>query len=423
VFALLASFEEVLVVGDQPFPLTNQTNIAGLQIQITNANRPMLILQYAFLAYLFIGSQAIRIHDDFISISLIISSLVICGISTTPTIFGILFFQPAIFLSAFLLTPAGSKPGSGVLRFLVFQVIGMTFLLLAGWSISAGVDILEQPNAVQRSLSLFGAGFSFLFAVFPLHTWITKLSEDQHPFGVIFVVGSFLGGYSFLFMSLLENYSWLFEWENIQEVIRYAGALVVISAGFGAAFHRSMGRLFGFAVLVEIGHSLLTISLDQTYLFYALLPPRVFAISLWGLGLSVLRANSPDLSLGSVQGMGRQFPVTSGALILAQFSLSGIPLLAGFPLLLILWRAIADLSIGLAIWIFLGSMGLLIGSLRSFVTLVTDPEEKAWQGQEEPLQISFFVVGVFSLVLMGLIPHWLNNLFLNLLFGFEVINP
>lgn len=422
IFALLVPFEEVVILGGQTFSLTNQLSIAGLEFVMTNQIRPILVLFYLYLAFLFSGTYAAESHQNFIPNSLIISTLILGGLSIKPILFGILFFQPAAFMSTLLLIPPGSKPGKGVLRFLIYQVMGLMFLLFAIWSISEGSEIIENPEAFRRAILLFWVGFSFIFAIFPLYTWVTMVAESTHPYSAVFVFSSFFGGYTFFLLSMLENYSWFFGGENFFEIFRIAGFILIVSAGIGAAFQSNLGRLFGFAVLIEVGYSLIAIAFNYSQLFWSMLLPRVFALSVWALGLSILRKYTKELSFNAITGLARQFPFAGGAVILAQFSLCGVPLLAGFPLLLEIWNKTASYSIILATWIFLGNIGLLFGSLRAFSSLVTGPETLTWQEKEDKVQIVYLTAGLIILFLMGLFPHWFYLFFDRIIGGVRMLN-
>jgi formate hydrogenlyase subunit 3/multisubunit Na+/H+ antiporter MnhD subunit len=423
IVALFVPFDDVVVFGSQSIRLVNQVDITGLQFVLSNTNRPFLIFYFAFLAFIYPGTQAARTSKHFIPISLMMTAFVISGLVVKPIIFAILFFQPAIFLGAILLAASGEKPGRGLIRFLVFQVIGMVILLMAGWSIAGGPDLTENPEALQRSLLLFGAGFTILFAIFPLHTWVTLLSEESHPFVVTLIIASFLGGYAFLLASVMSSLSWLFENGIVYEILRLAGVLMTLVGGLTAIFHKNLGRLFGSAVIIEVGYSLLTLASQDLQLFYSLLLPRIFALSVWALGLSVIRIHYPDLSSISIRGIARVFRFSSAAIILSPLSLAGVPLLAGFPLLSSVWSQTAAISPSLVLLSFSGSLGLLLGALRSFSHLVTEPENLEVQGEEDLLQRIFLTTGLVVLFLMGIFPHFINLVFIRILGGVTMHTP
>lgn len=420
--ALLIPFEEIVIFGNQSISLENEINLVGLQIFLTNQIRPIIILFYAYLALLFAGSFAAKAHRNFIPISLIINSLILAGIATKPIILGLLFFLPAGFISIFLFIPAGSRFVNGTMRFIVFQVMGILFLLLAGFSLSTGTVNVDNTEVLQRALLLFWIGFSFLMAIFPLHTWVTMLAENVHPYAASFVFAILFGGYSFLIISIINTYLAALSSDVIVTVLQIAGFALIVSGGIGAAIQKNIGRLFGFAVLIEIGYSLLAISTNIPDLFFNMLLPKVFSLSVWSMGLSIVFMNTRDLSFQSVVGRGLKLPFACTATLIAQFSLSGVPLLAGFPVLLAVWREISSLSTILVIWVFIGSLGLLVGSLRSFSMLMTVEQEMDWRGEEDNVQKVYLLAGMIFLVLMGIFPHWIHLFISRLVEGVEMLS-
>ena len=157
-------------------------------------------------------------------------------------------------------------------------------------------------------------------------------------------------------------------------------------------------------------------------LHYAMLAPRIVSLTVWGLSLSILYNNADNLRFHTVVGMGRRFPFASSALILSHFSLSGLPLLAGFPNLITLWNQISTFGLSQAIWSFLGSIGLMVGGLRSFAVLIMGPEELPWDKNEDIAQRIYIVLGL-CLTFLGLFPNWFISLFSDLVGGFTLLNP
>ena len=422
VIALFLPFDEVYSLGTTSISLDNQLNFAGLQIQFTNQTRPILIFFYSFLALIYLGTYIVKTSPNFIPISLIINSLILVGITVTPALFGILFFLTAVLISMFLLIFPGSKSINGAIRFLSFQLMGMTILLLAGWSLSTGTGILESSQSIQRALLLFWVGFSFCFAIFPLNSWVTMLSENGHPYVVGYIFASFFGGYSIFIITIINTYLGFLENEVIISLLHIAGFVLILSGGVGAAIVQNVGRLFGFAVLIEVGYSLLVITTNNPNLFYSMLVPKVFSLSLWTMGLSILRSYGNNFSFQALRGLGFKFPVVSTTMIIAQFSLAGVPLLAGFPVLLQIWREVAEFSTILATWVFLGSLGLMVGTLRTFSALMSDASELDIREEGENIYIYYLVAGVVFLFLMGLFPHWIQFFTNRLLEGVELLN-
>jgi multicomponent Na+:H+ antiporter subunit D len=215
-------------------------------------------------------------------------------------------------------------------------------------------------------------------------------------------------------LGFLDRYAWLRNAPQLNNLLQIAGVLMVLTGGVWAAFQRHLGRLLGFIVMVEIGKALLasTIPGGGLALFFALLLPRAVALAVYSLALSILQ-NSPGVSIQrnlyfrDMQGLGRKLPLATASLSIAYFSLAGIPLLAGFPVLLSLLRLLSSASMPVALLTLLGTVGLFTGGLRSLAVLVmgTDTDQQRWQVQERGTVILFLGLGVLALLAIGLFPQ------------------
>jgi NADH:ubiquinone oxidoreductase subunit 2 (subunit N) len=179
----------------------------------------------------------------------------------------------------------------------------------------------------------------------------------------------------------------------------------------------------GYAVVIEVGHSLLSIGLQDVTLFYAMLVPRLLSLAVWGLGLAVLKEHAGNLDFKTVQGMARQYPTASAAVLLSLFSLSGLPLLAGFPVVLALWSRLVSYSVPLAAWCFLGSIGLIAAGFRSLAVLVMGPDVLPWKKSETFSQRIYLWVGIVGLFVIGIVPQWVYPWFDGLAGGIWFLNP
>jgi formate hydrogenlyase subunit 3/multisubunit Na+/H+ antiporter MnhD subunit len=397
--------QDTSLIGSPQNLIHDQGGFANIRFSFTATNRIFLIFHFGYLAFLLIGSPAARIQREFIPLSIIITTLITVGVSITPVIFGIMFFQPAVLLGAVLISGTNSDQYKGSFRFVIYQIIGMVFLILAGWSLSAGPEMLENPGDITRSIIFFWISLSCLFAIFPMHSWVTMTSEKTNLYSMLFIFVSFFGGYIFTMLSFINSFDWFFSGERLIPLLHIAGFLLITTGGTGAAFQKDLGRLFGYAFLMEVGFCLsgVAIQVDGLLLFQI---PRLFILSLWGLGLSILSSHSKDLSLETIEGMANQLPLVSSVLILAPFSLAGVPLLAGFPFLLDLFSLISETSTTLVFWIFIGCIGIFIGSVRSFSALIRNLDVQQLHVNENNLQITILTTGIIILLSLGIVPKW-----------------
>jgi formate hydrogenlyase subunit 3/multisubunit Na+/H+ antiporter MnhD subunit len=158
-----------------------------------------------------------------------------------------------------------------------------------------------------------------------------------------------------------------------------------------------------------------------------MLLPRVLALQ-YEFSLSFLR-NMGDserilnLSFESVKGLARKAPLVGASLILAHLSVTGLPLLAGFPTRLAIWSNLASEQTPAAILSLVGSSGLLLGGLRTLGVLIRSPESTGWQVTEKPAEWIFLGIGIVLLFLVGLLPGWFLAPLANVASVFELLAP
>ncbi|HZD55513.1 MAG TPA: proton-conducting transporter membrane subunit, partial [Anaerolineales bacterium] len=357
-------------------------------------------------------------------------ALLNAAIAVEPFLYAALLIELAVLLSIPFLAPPEESIGRGVLRYLTFQTLGVPFILFSGW-ILTGVE--SSPGAQDlgaRAAVLIGLGFAFLLAVIPFHSWVPMLAQESHPYTVTFIFLLLPGAVTFFGLGFLDRYAWLRNFQELYLVLRVVGVAMVFVMGLWAAFQRHLGRILGYAVLFEIGLTLVSIGLtrgDQAgtslEILFASLLPRGLALGVWALALTVIGSQTADLYYRDVQGIARRAPVAVGGLIFAHFTLVGLPLTAGFPVRLAFWENLAQVSPLIAIWAFLGNVGLLVGALRTLVVTVMGPDEEPWQPTENWIEQFFLVVGILALLLVGLLPQWFLPFFANLPRAFEHLIP
>jgi formate hydrogenlyase subunit 3/multisubunit Na+/H+ antiporter MnhD subunit len=106
--------------------------------------------------------------------------------------------------------------------------------------------------------------------------------------------------------------------------------------------------------------------------------------------------------------MARKYPVAVGALVLAHLSMTGFPLLAGFPPRLALWQELAGQSLAISFWVFVGLLGLLTAAVRTLAVFVMAEENTAWELNESWAQTTMLGLGVIGLFILGMFPQVLH---------------
>ncbi len=175
--------------------------------------------------------------------------------------------------------------------------------------------------------------------------------------------------------------------------------------------------MMGYAAITETGLLILAMSLrsaEVVNVAFLLLIPRGLVLAVWALALSIIKREAYSLRFTEVQGLARSYPITVAALFLAHLSVTGFPLLAGFPPRLALWQELAGRSIAISFWVFLGMLGLLIGAIRTLAVFVMGEENQPWALKESWVQGIMLGVGMGGLFILGMFPQILQPLLFNL---------
>jgi NADH-quinone oxidoreductase subunit N len=408
--------------------LVESLTIFGRQFILNDASRSALIIIYLGTAVWFIGASTIPMSRLFVPLGLAIAALLTAAISVEPFLYAALFIQMAVLLSVPVLSPPGLGVSRGALRFLIFQTLGMIFLVFSGWMVS---DIELYPNdmvMILRTSVFLGLGFSMAMSVFPFSTWIPVVAADTPPFSTAFVFFTLPEVISLFAFNIFGQFNWLQLAPVVYSSFTIVGLIMILSAGFWSIFQNNIGRIFGYAVISEIGLILISIGqilsavqIDPTSetnlitrlplaeFFFALMLPRGLNLAIWALSLSIIKIKCKDLDMRSIRGIAYQLPIVTISLALASLSLAGLPLLAGFPVRAVLGIGIAQQSPFFAQLTFVGYFGLVIATLRSISFLVSNTGERIWQVGESRSQLLLLLLGCMFLILVGAFPQFFLN--------------
>jgi formate hydrogenlyase subunit 3/multisubunit Na+/H+ antiporter MnhD subunit len=415
--AWLLPVDTIMVIGTWSFKLTSSINILGRSLVLGSADQSLLALIYGSAVVWFAAASVTQTVRRLNSLGLAIVALLVAALAVEPFLYAALLVEMAVLLSIPLLAAPGKSPGKGLVRFLIFQTLAMPFILFSGWLL-AGIDANPGDlGLVQQAALLIGLGFTFLLAIFPFHSWIPLLAEESSPIIVGFILWMFPTVALFFGLGFLNHYSWLRDASDLNNVLTSVGLLMVVSGGILAAFQQHLGRILGYAVIMETGFSILSINLEKTgglNTFFMFLVPRTICLVIWALSLEVLKRQTPSLSLSDVKGMVRSSPFATSGVVLANLAIAGMPLLAGFPPHQAIWERLAATSLPSVIWVITGTLGLFFSAVRVMLSVSAFPEGAHWEPQETSAQRVILSIGFLVLLLLGLFPQWMSPLWMKL---------
>lgn len=412
------------------FPFSDTFVVFGRRIVLSAADRPTLIVIYLTAALWFGAAPLARPNRLFVPLGLSMVAILTAAIAVEPFLFAGVLIAIAVLVSIPFLSPPGNRPGRGILRYLSFQMIGMPFILISGFMFT-GFEVGPGNQVfVAIATSLLAIGFALLLAVFPFHTWIPMLAEGSHPYSTSFVF-LFLPIAVLIFgLGFLDSFVWFKSNPSTALLIQIIGVVMVLTAGIWAAVEKHLARLMGFAIILDIGFSLITIGLaidlnSNIYrlLFYALLIPRGLSLGILALALSGLVGNIKGLDLENIRGLGKSHPVITTSIILSLFSIAGMPILAGFPLKLSVIEEFSMVTSQFSFWVIIGSLGLIAGGIRVLIYIISDADETGREFSEPRILRIFLVIGLVILFSIGLLPNLFIQMFISLPAAFGTVVP
>jgi len=272
------------------------------------------------------------------------------GIPVAADAFNIFVFMEISSLASYVIIAGGSDRRAlpAVFKYLIMGTIGATFYLIGigliylmtGTLNLADMELRIHEVADQAPI-LVAAGFitvglALKAALFPLHVWLPN-SYTYAPNTVTVFLAACSTKVS-LYLLLRFDF-FVFQGNLAGHDIQFAyflmplAVLAILVASGVALFEQNVKRLLAYSSIAQVGYILLGASFvtvagltaSTVHLFnHALAKGALF------LAVSCLATQCVGLRLAGLGGLARQMPWTSAALVVAGFSLIGIPGTAGF---------------------------------------------------------------------------------------------
>lgn len=406
--------------------------VLGRAFVIEPADRLALALLFSQAALLFLATPLAEPGRFYLPAGTAVLGLLAAALFVRPFLFAALFFELAAAFAVFILGDESRPVTRGALRFLVLVTLGMPFILLTGWLLEASAVSPEDTSFVLKATLLLGMGFVILLAVVPFHSWLPMVAEHAPPLSAAFVFTVLRFPIVFLLLRFLDRYDWLGQNPAVFRALTLAGGGMALVGALFAFGQRNFGRSMGYAMMVDIGATLLAVGLGTAAgveVALVTLVMRGLALLLWGVGLSQLRRAAGSDDFDSLRGLARRYPLPAAAVVLGMLSLVGVPVTAGFPgrwaLLNLLAHTQGDPRAALLLLLGMASVALVC--MRGLAALLSpragEPEPWAEAFSTHRASIVVYGAGLATLLVLGAFPQWLLPAIARAAFVFTRLGP
>ena len=222
----------------------------------------------------------------------------------------------------------------------------------------------------------------------------------------------------FILLQFLNDYLWLRTYAPFFHTLRLAGIMMLGIGAVWALFQKNLQRMMAFIIVAENGASILLIGMNSreginSFLSGLFIHSIVWLI--WATSVKFLSEDT-DLSVDGLRGYAHLRPVVCVALLLSHFTISGLPLLAGFQLRMSLLSSCFSYSAVLG-WTAAVASGILLfsGMKLMFVFLApapasgdTGPAPDERQRYEILMRRILLIVLMALLVMIGFFPSLMD---------------
>jgi len=274
------------------------------------------------------------------------------GITITGDAFNLFVFLEIASLSSYVLIALGPRRKALVAAYqymlmgtvgATFYVIGVGLLYLMTGTLNL-VDMAERLRNVEEvrpvlaALAFITVGIGLKLALFPLHQWLPNAYAYAPSMATAFLAATATKVSVYV---LLRFYFTVFDPAPLfgrlptREVFIALSVAAMLTASLVAVFEQDVKRLFAYSSVAQIGYITLGIGVDNQasltgsivhLLNHGVTKGAIFLL----LGGVALRSGAVSMTVASLAGLGSRMPLTAFGLVIAGFSLIGIPGTAGF---------------------------------------------------------------------------------------------
>ncbi len=287
---------------------------------------------------------------------------------------------------------------------LIYGSAGTTFYSEISAAYEGGTEGFDLGLLMGLVLVLGGLGFKV--AAVPFHMWTPDAYEGAPlPITAYLSATSKVAGFALLlrlfsgaFMPVIDDWQW---------IIAALAALTMVLGNLVALQQTNMKRLLAYSSIGQVGYMLMAIAALSSATSSALLLHMsgyvVTNLAAFACIIAWYNLTEKD-DIADMRGMAERAPLLAAVLAAALFSLSGMPLFAGFFTKFILFQAVASEGF---IWLAVIAVVMSFVSLYYYLMVIkqlymSEPDEEGrlqvpvvMTGLTVALAIGVFYVGIF----------------------------
>jgi len=397
--------------------------VMGRVVQIEAAD--IFVLRYIFFtaAALFLLAWRLLPHSNFFPVGLAAAALFSGAFMVEQVVYAALLVVMGAILTVFPLHESGGAAKGG-LRYLVYTVLALPGLMVTQLLLDLFMVFPNDQGLLNTATVLLGVSFAILFGAVPFQSWLSAVSSDGSPPVVTYLFTVNTGTVWFLLLAYFRNYPWLSQQAAFGTLFTILGLVMMVTGGVLAAAQQRLGRLVGYATLVDNGAMLLALGtgrVEGLVLAALLLLARPFSLGLMTLGLQGLRQLTGGLDDHlALEGAAFRAPWSTMAFLVGGIALAGFPLSLGFAARWGLYRIAAMTNFANAMVALGSAAAVMLGIVISMRVLLTRPVarpagEAAPQAnvpvlKEDRLVVVLIVALLLVTLALGFFPSMASNL-------------
>lgn len=429
----LVPLDRAFTIGPLTVTLGEPFTFLGRVAVIEPVDRLPLMMITFTATVLFILAWRLLPHSNFFPVGLVILALLAGALMVEQVVYAALLMEMAAILTVFplhepIIDEEGTRYGGsarGGLQYMSYVTLALPGLMITQLFLEQFAIFPSDTSLLRSATVLLALSFALLLGAVPFQAWLSSVATDGSPPVVTFLFTVNLSTVWFLLLAYLESYSWLSDQVAFGSLFTTVGLIMMVTGGALAAAQNRLGRIVGYATLVDNGAMFLALGTRQATglsLTVLMWVARPLALGLMTLGLDGLRRlRQGDDRLAVMTGAAWVVPWRTLAFVLGGIAMAGFPLSLGFAARWGLYRLLAETNVFQAVFALVGSGGVMMGLVNATRTLLSHAEDgpqPVAMKREDPVVLIMILALFAATIVLGIFPQVVSQVAVQMAEGF-----